>query len=82
MTQVNLTSEKMLEDAGLVKLAIAACKSWNQDPHEIVFGIPRYQHWIYAAINETNHEMGRRLMDTTEYRQVLIDHLDVLEKGP
>lgn len=42
--------------------------------------VPKCEVWICAAINETNHELGRRLMDTPEYRQVLIDQLVLLSK--
>lgn len=73
--------DKFLTDEEMIKLAITACESWNENPHRIIFNAPTYQHWIRAAINQTNHEMGRRLMDTPEYRQVLIDQLVLLSKG-
>jgi len=73
--------DKFLTDDEIVKLAIAACESWDENPHQTMFNIPKYEDWIRAAINETNHEMGRRLMGTPEYRQVLIDQLVVLGKG-
>lgn len=72
--------DKFLLDKELVELAITSCKSWDKDPHGLYFGIPNYENWLYAAISETNHEMGRRLMDTPEYRQVLIDQLILLSK--
>jgi hypothetical protein len=72
--------DKFLTDEEMIKLAITACESWNENPHRTIFNAPTYHHWIRAAINETNHEMGRRLMDTPEYRQVLIDQLILLSK--
>ena len=77
---MTLDYDKFLTDEELVKLAITACESWNENPHRTIFNIPIYQDWIRAAINQTNHEMGRRLMDTSEYRQVLIDQLVLLSK--
>ncbi len=77
---MTLDYDKFLTDEEIIKLAIKACKSWDKDPHELHFGTPNYENWLYAAINETNHEMGRRLMDNPEYRQVLIDQLILMNK--